>query len=106
MKGILAFAVYKPKEGKGEELLPILDNHIKILREKGYITEKDDYLVKASNGFLVEMFAWKSEDSIDAVHKDPDIGAIWKQMMELGEFGSMVDLPESGKVFPNFEILK
>lgn len=106
MKGILAFAVYKPKEGKTEELLPILDRHIEILREKNYITEKDDYLVKASNGYLVEIFAWKSKDSIDAVHKDPDIIAIWEKMGELGEFGNMNDLPESGKVFPNFDILK
>ncbi|MCB0725151.1 MAG: hypothetical protein KDC73_10660 [Ignavibacteriae bacterium] len=106
MKGILAFAVYKPKEGKTDELLPILDRHIEILRQKDYITEKDDYLVRASNGYLVEIFAWKSQESIDAVHKDPDILQIWNEMMALGEFGCMEDLPESEKIFPNFDILK
>ncbi|HYD20926.1 MAG TPA: hypothetical protein VEB40_05575 [Flavipsychrobacter sp.] len=101
----LAFAMYKPREGKAEELMDILKIHIPTLKEYDLITDKEPFTVLSENGTVIEIFEWASQEAIDLAHEHPAIRTIWGKMGPICDFVSMKDLPESQNAFPSFDIL-
>ena len=69
----LAFAMYKPREGKAEELMDILKVHIPTLKEYDLITDKEPFTVLSENGTVIEIFEWASPEAIDLAHEHPAI---------------------------------
>lgn len=105
MKTRMTFAMYVPKDGKAAELMAIVERHVPTLKEFGLITNRDNYVARASDGTIIEVFEWVSEDAKDAAHEHPAIAEIWEQMTPLCEFGHMQNLKEAKYPFPNFHVL-
>lgn len=102
----MAFAMYKPLEGKDEELLKVIEQHIPKLREIGLITNRSSYLARSTDGTIIEVFEWKDEEAKRMAHSNEDIRHIWTLMEDLCTFPAMADLPEANKgPFPNFDII-
>lgn len=101
----LAFAMYKPKEGKAGELNEILKTHMPALREYGLMTDKEPFTALADDGTVIEIFEWASQEAIDMAHEHPAIRSIWGKMGPICDFVSMKDLPEAQHPFPNFDIV-
>ena len=62
MKGLLAFAIYKPHEGQREAFMEILDKHVPLLKELGLATDRDNYVLETADGMLIDVFEWVSEE--------------------------------------------
>jgi hypothetical protein len=101
----LAFAMYKPKEGKEQELEEILIQHIPLLREYGLISEKETHTVRSNDGTIIEIFEWISDESKEVAHQHPAMRSLWGKMMAICTFPTLSDLPESKKSFPNFTVI-
>lgn len=101
----LAFAMYKPNEGKENELKEILKEHLPILKEYGLISAKETYTIRAKDGTIIEIFEWLSEEAKVIAHQHPAMRQLWGRMMAICTFPAMQDLDESKKSFPNFEIV-
>lgn len=101
----MAFAMYKPNEGKADELKEILKNHLPQLREYGLISDRDTYTIQSEDGTIIEIFEWASEEAKATAHRHPATMQLWGQMMNICTFPAMMDMPESGKSFPNFKVI-
>jgi hypothetical protein len=102
---ILAFAMYKPHEGKENELMDILKEHVPTLKELGLITDRQTAILKAEDGTIIEVFEWASEEAVEMAHRHPAIGQLWGKMGPIASFPPMKDLPEANKPFPGFEVI-
>jgi hypothetical protein len=103
---ILAFAMYKPNEGKEDELNEILKSHLPVLKEYGLISDQAPYTVRSSDGTIIEIFEWKDEESKAIAHQHPAMRSLWGRMMGICTFPAMSDLPEGKKSFPGFSVLE
>lgn len=103
--GILAFAMYKPHEGKEAELNDILKSHIPTLKELGLITDREPVMLKAEDGTIIEVFEWASEEAVKMAHQHPAVGQLWGKMGPIATFPAMKDLPEAQKPFPGFDVI-
>jgi hypothetical protein len=102
---VLAFATYKPKEGKHDALMALVKEHLPTLRKNGLATDKESYLAISRDGTVIEIFEWATPESAGAAHKSPAVLAIWEKMGQVADFVPMNALPESDRPFPNFILL-
>ena len=102
---VLAFATYKPKEGKQEQLLDLVKRHLPVLRELELATDKSNFIARSKDGSIIEVFEWTSMNAISAAHQHPAVSDIWEKMTLIADFAPMNTLPEANKPFPGFEIL-
>jgi hypothetical protein len=102
---ILAFATYKPKEGKNNELLDLVKQHQGVLRQYEFITPKAGFVAKSQDGTIIEVFEWTGMPAVDAAHQHPAVQNIWEKMTPIADFIPMKNLPEAGRPFPGFEII-
>ena len=102
---VLAFATFKPKSGKEQVLLELVQKHLPILRELELATDKSNYIAQSNDGTIIEVFEWTSLNAIKAAHQHPAIADIWEKMTLIADFVPMNSLTESQKPFPGFAIL-
>jgi quinol monooxygenase YgiN len=76
MSTIFAIALYRPNEGKEEELKAVLKNHIPTLREENLITERKAYAFQVEDRTIIEIFEWKSSEAIKAAHASEKVMAV------------------------------
>ncbi len=101
--GIIVITCFKPKEGKDSELLEVIRDHIPVLKKEGLITERVCHVMRSSDGCILEVFEWKSEEAIDNAHKNANVLDLWKRFENVCEYKKLSDLEESRQTFPGFE---
>ena len=106
MSNQMAFAIYKPKEGKADELMDLVKKHLPKLQEYGLVTDRDAYLAQSSDGSIIEVFEWAGPDASRRAHEHPAIAAIWEGMGAVADFPALETLPEAGSRFPNFAMVQ
>jgi quinol monooxygenase YgiN len=102
MSALVTMALYQAHEGKEKQLNEILKNHIKTLEAEDLITSTKPIRAKASNGTVIEIFEWKSEQAKDAAHESSVVMKIWNEIMEVADIKSLTSLDEAKHPFPNF----
>lgn len=102
---VLAFATYKPKEGKEQELMELVNKHVAALRALELVTERNNYVAQAADGTVIEVFEWTSTNAINAAHQHPAIANIWEKMSPIADFVPMNTLLEGQRPFAGFKIL-
>jgi len=101
--GVLVITCFKPKEGKDKELLEVVKDHMPVLRKEGLVTGRKCYVMKSKDGFILEVFEWKSPEAIDNAHKNENVLKLWKRFEEVCEYKTLSDIEESKNMFPGFE---
>jgi len=101
----LVICCFRPKEGKEAELDQVIADHLPILRSQGLITDRPGIAMRASDGTVVEVFEWLSDDAIRAAHSNPVVLALWKRYEEASTMLPYGDLPEAKEFFPAFSAL-
>jgi quinol monooxygenase YgiN len=101
--GRLVIVAYRPRPGRADELLALTRQHVPVLRELGFATERAPYLMRSEDGTLIEVFEWKSEEAIARAHEDPAIQAMWAQYAEVCEYVPLTGVVEAGNLFAEFE---
>ncbi len=103
---IMAFSSYKPKEGKKEEFMNLLDNHLPKLRELELASSRQPYLAQSSDGRVIEVFEWVSADAVEAAHQHPAVLDIWEKMALVADFLPMNTIPEGKEPFVSFKLIE
>lgn len=82
----LAFSAYRPRGGKGDELLLLLGEELATLRRRGHVTERRAPVIRTENGELLVVLEWSSEHAVDDAHADPEVLAVWDRKAQLAEY--------------------
>ena len=77
MPGVCVIVAYRPKPGKGDELLEMVRSRVPTLQKEGLVTDRAPTIMRARDGTIVEVSEWKSREAIDAAHRNPNVLAMW-----------------------------
>lgn len=100
--GIIVIAHYQPNEGKKDDFIDLIREHQRTLLEEGLITSREFIEMEATDGTLLELFEWESEDASRAAHTNEKVQSIWARMGEIGSFPMAKDLEEYNSPFAHF----
>jgi quinol monooxygenase YgiN len=103
MKGVIVIVAYRPKPGKENQTLELVRNRVPTLRKEDLVTDRVPTIMRARDGTIIEVSEWKSEDAIDAAHKNPNVLAMWNQFFAICDCVPLRTLAEAEEMFPNFE---
>jgi hypothetical protein len=101
--GRFVIVAYRPYQGKEERLLELTREHLPILRSQGLATDRPSYVMRATDGTIIEVFEWKSAEAIAAAHQNPVWQAMCGRYSEVCEYISLENLNESKNMFAEFE---
>ena len=101
--GIIVITCFRPKEGKDKELLEVIKDHIPVLKTEGLITDRVCHVMRSSDGSILEVFEWKSQEAINNAHTNENVLKLWKRFEHVCDYKTLSDLEESKQMFPGFE---
>jgi quinol monooxygenase YgiN len=76
MKGVIAVVAYRLKPDKETELLELVRNRVPTPLKEGLVTNRKPTITRSRDGTIVEVSEWKSQEAIDAAHKNPNVLAM------------------------------
>jgi hypothetical protein len=94
---------YTPKPGKEEQLLGAVRKHLQVLRAEQLATDKPAYVMRAGDGTIVEVFAWRSAEAIKQAHTNPAVGALWAEFGAACDYTPLSKLAECQQMFAEFD---
>jgi quinol monooxygenase YgiN len=94
--GVCPIVAYRPKPGREEELLRLVPARVPTLRREGLATERAPVILRAKDGTIIEVSEWKSDEAIDAAHRNPAVLAMWNQFFEVCDCVPLNTLAEAG----------
>ena len=103
MNGVIVIVAYRPKAGKEQELLQLVRERVPTLRKEGLVTERTPAIMRSRDGTIVEVSEWKSQEAIDAAHKNPNVWTMWEKFFAACEFVPLKNLREAEEMFAGFE---
>jgi len=106
MSGVCVIVAYRPKPGKQKELLELVRSRVPTLRKEGLVTDRVPTVMQSKDGTIIEVSEWKSQEAIDAAHKNKNVWAMWNKFFELCDCVPFKTLAEAEEMFPNFEPLE
>jgi quinol monooxygenase YgiN len=102
MAGVCCIVAYRPKPGKENELLELVRNRVPTLRKEGLVTDRVPAIMRSRDGTIVEVSEWKSQEAIDAAHRNPNVLAMWDKFFAICECVPLNTLPEAADMFAGF----
>ena len=103
MKPEIVFAIYKPHNNKENELKELISKHVPILKSNNLITDRKPILVQSNNGIYIEIFEWKSNNSIEEAHENLEVQKLWDAMEKVCDFTTLESVKEVKEFFPHFK---
>jgi quinol monooxygenase YgiN len=55
MSGVVVIVAYRPKPGKGKELLKLVRNRVPTLRKEQLVTDRAPIIMRARDGTIIEV---------------------------------------------------
>ncbi|MEO5979922.1 MAG: hypothetical protein ABIS36_24405 [Chryseolinea sp.] len=105
IKERLVIVGYRPLPGKEADLKTLMKTHVSILRKEGLASDREPILMQASDGTIIEVFGWKSQEAIEAAHSNPAVQRMWGEYAEVCEFIPIANVQESSNIFSAFSPL-
>ena len=103
MPGICVIVAYRPKPGKGDELLALVRSRVPTLRKEDLVTARQPVIMRSRDGTIIEVSEWKSREAIDAAHKNPSVLAMWNEFFAVCDCVPLNTLAEAAEMFAGFE---
>ena len=103
MGGVIVIVAYRPKAGKEKELLELVRNRVPTLRKENLATDRVPTIMRARDGTIIEVSEWKSQETIDAAHKNPNVLAMWNKFFAICDCVPLKSLAEAEEMFAGFE---
>lgn len=98
----MVIVAYRPRPGQAEALAGVVRRHGPVLRAEGLVTERPFTTCEAADGTLVEIFEWRSAESIAAAHHNPAVQALWAEFFAACEYLPVGLVAESAQLFSEF----
>ena len=95
--------VYRPKLGKANETAELVRSRVPTLCNEGLATDRTPTIIRARDGTIIEVSEWKSQEAIEAAHKNPNVLAMWNSFFEVCDCIPLNTLSESAEMFAGFE---
>src|SRR5437899_11609876 len=105
MNGVIVIVAYRPKSGKEKETLELVRHRVPTLRKEGLVTDRAPTIMRARDGTIIEVSEWKSQEAIDAAHKNPNGLAMWNKFFAICDCVPLNTLAEAKEMFAGFEPL-
>lgn len=83
MQGILVIVAYRPKPGKEDETLELVRSRVPTLRKEGLVIDRKLIIMRARDDTIIEVSEWKSQEAIEAAHKNPNVLAMSNRFFEV-----------------------
>jgi len=103
MSGVIVIVAYRPKPGKENKLLKLVRNRVPTLKKENLVTERVPTIMRARDGTIIEVSEWKSQEAIDAAHKNPNVLAMWNKFFAICDCVPLNTLAEATEMFAAFE---
>jgi quinol monooxygenase YgiN len=103
MNGVVVIVAYRPKPGKASETLDLVRSRVPTLRNEGLVTDRIPTIMRARDGTIIEVSEWKSQEAIEAAHKNPNVLAMWNKFFAVCDCVPLNTVPESAEMFAGFE---
>ena len=78
-------------------------NRVPTLRKENLVTDRVPAMMRARDGTIIEVSEWKSQEAIDAAHKNPNVLAMWNKFFAVCDCVPLKTLAETGEMFAGFE---
>ena len=101
--GRFVIAAYRPKPGREQDLAAAVEKHLDVLAAEGLVTDRPAYVMRASDGTLVEVFEWRSAEAIRQAHENPAVQALWEEFGAVCEYVPLATLEEAQAMFAEFD---
>lgn len=101
--GRVVIVAYHPREGREDDLLGAIRDHVPTLRAEGLATRREPLILRSGDGTYLEIFEWASSEAIEAAHENAVVQAMWERFAEASEYRTLASLPEASEVFAEFE---
>jgi len=102
MAGVCCIVAYRPKPGKEKELLERVRSRVPTLKKENLVTDRIPTIMRARDGTIIEVSEWKSQEAIDAAHRNPNVLAMWDKFFAICECVPLNTLPEAADMFAGF----
>jgi quinol monooxygenase YgiN len=103
MSGVIVIVAYRPKPGKEKDLLDLVRTRVPTLRKEGLATDRAPIIMRTRDGTIIEVSEWKSQEAIDAAHKNPSVLAMWEKFFAICDCVPFRTLAEAEEMFAGFE---
>ena len=101
--GRFVIVAYTPKPNREEQLMTAVKKHLRVLKEENLITDRPGYVMRATDGTLVEVFEWRSAEAIQQAHANPAVQALWGEFGAACDYTPLAKLKESQQMFAEFD---
>jgi quinol monooxygenase YgiN len=103
MKGVIVIVAYRPKPGKEKELLELVRSRVPTLKKENLVTGRVPTIMRARDGTIIEVSGWKSQEAIDAAHKNSNVLTMWNKFFSVCDCVPLKSLAETDEMFAGFE---
>jgi quinol monooxygenase YgiN len=103
---VIVIVAYRPKPGRESETLDLVRSRVPTLRKEGLVTDRTPTIMRARDGTIIEVSEWKSQEAIDAAHKNPTVLAMWEKFFAICDCVPLNTLAEAKDMFAGFEPLE
>jgi quinol monooxygenase YgiN len=104
--GRFVIVAYTPKAGKEQQLLAAIRKHLQVLRAEELVTDKPAYVMRATDGTLLEVFEWLSPEAIQRAHANPAVQALWADFGAACDYTPLAKLAETQQMFAEFDAVQ
>ena len=98
-------AAFKPKPGMQKQLAAVVEKHWRVLQSQNLVTDRPRYAMEAGDGTIIEVFEWRSAETIEQAHHNPAVLALWAEFEAACEYVPLSSLTESQHPFSEFNPL-
>ena len=103
--GHIVIAAYRPKPDKEAALLSLTKTHVARLRALGLATDRKAIAMQASDGTVVEVFEWVSEEAVQRAHAHSEVLAMWEEYEACCTYVPVADVAGAADLFSGFRPL-
>jgi len=94
---------YAPKPGKDADLLIAVEKHLRVLKAENLITDRPGYVMRSRDGYIIEVFEWRSAEAIEQAHSNAAVGKLWAEFEKACRYVPLSDIDECRNLFAEFE---
>src|SRR6266436_1378223 len=103
MSGVVVIVAYRPKPGKENELIDLVRSRVPTLRKENLVTDRVPTIMRSRDRTIIEVSEWKSQEAIDAAHKNPNVLTMWNKFFAICDCIPLNTLAEANELFSSFE---
>ena len=104
--GRFVIVAYAPKEGKEQQLLAAVRKHLQVLQTEQLVTDRPAYVMRATDGTILEVFEWRSAEAVQKAHGNPAVQALWAEFGAACDYVPLSKLAETHQMFAEFDAVE